>query len=214
MFNQKQFRKEIALRTFVYFNAVLAYLFTANIWIALGITFALEIVYTLCLMLYFRLNKNKQDYASFVLVDSVLAIVFVFAACFQYMFVEYVFDAAAFIGDGRWLALCGFLFAFQLVRYVLLFGMNEKIIGVVVAVLAVPIFIFFIVLLTNEAFWADAHTAVVASVYVGLTMVVVTLMSLCIGYYAVLVHTSLGAIVLISLWDNHSERSIASYMSN
>lgn len=207
-----QYKKEAALRTFVYYNVVLAYLFTANIWITIGIAAALELAFSACLFIRMHQRHNDNNMTVFMVIDTIIALTLVFVASFQYVLVEYVFDAAAFLGDARLLILFGFLFALQCIRYLLLFTMGEKVIVVVVALIAIPIFILFIVLLTNESFWADAHTAVVASNYVLFTMLFATLFALWISHYALILHTCLVALVLIIFWNTHSERAFSSYL--
>lgn len=210
-----KYKKEIAIRTFLYYNAVLVYLFTANIWTTIGVTLAMELLFSFVLFLHIKYERVKQPdpVTTFIIIDTCLAFVVGFFASFVYVLVEYVFDAAAFIGDSRLVVLSCFLLALQIIRYALLLVINHMYLIFAVCVTCLPVFILFTILMTNEAFWADAHTAVVATTYVLLTVPTLTLMSLGIAHYAYVVHAVLLAIVLGSCWSLRSERDFSSYMS-
>ena len=209
----------VALRSFVFYNVVVVYLFTdLNAWISLGAAIFLELLFSL--FLYMRLYS--YDFFKRPLpfwIDFFVSIFMCFVAVFEFTTFEYVFDAVAFIGESKIWALFVLLFVINMSRMFLLFYNREWLMITVFVIAFIPIFISFLVLVTNEVFYADAHTVVVALNFCWITILSATIMAFIVkplpvisSYCAYIIQMVVVIIVLSVFWHHHSNRSYSYYL--
>jgi len=209
----------VALRTFVFYNVVVVYLFTSlNAWIALGVSIFLELLFSL--FLYIRIytyDLFKRPMPFWI--DFGVSIVMCFVAVFEFATFEYVFDAVAFIGDSKIWAMFLLLIGINVSRLLLLFFNNESLMIGIFVIALLPIFIAFLVLVTNELFYADAHTVVVALNFSWITILSGTIMAFIVkpiklisSYFAYIIQLIVIVIVLSVFWSHHSHRSYSYYL--
>ena len=208
------YKREALLRSFAIYNAVIAYLFMGNAWKALGVTLGMEGSYTLSYVIYLLITKVEMEtITKAAFLESFLSIVFSFAYVFIYVTFEYVFDAATFIGHHRYSIMAGILIGVYIIRIFILAIYNIR--GVVAIALCffLPALMMFVIMLTNEGFWADAHTLTVCWMYLLMAIGLATLPCLFAGYFAYLIHGTALLLTLIFFWNKHSERDFSNYIA-
>ena len=208
----------VALRTFLFYNVVVVYLFTElNAWISLGVALFLELLFSLFLYLRIYMHDFFQRPTAYW-IDFGVSLIMCFVAVFEFATFEYVFDAVAFIGKTKLWAMFALLVAINAFRLLLLFYNNQTLMISVFVIAFVPIFVTFLVLVTNEMFYADAHTVVVALNFCWITILSSTIMSFVLkpcrlsSYFAYMIQFVVMVIILSCFWTHHSERSYSHYL--
>jgi len=211
-------REIIALRTWLFYNAAVTYVFTdLNTWITLGVTFGLELLFSLFVYIYIY-NLNYFTRPKFFWIDFTVALIFAVIAPFELATFEYVFDGVAFIGDSKTWALVGLLIAINALRTLLLFVSKQSVLISILVIALIPIFITFLVLITNQSFYADGHSISVILNFVWITLLTCTIMTFILNackassYFAYLIHFIILFIILSVFWKHHSDRSFTYYL--
>lgn len=219
------------LRTFVLYHAILAYLFTGNVWWTLFATLLAELLHSLFFYHVYvdyiqKLHAEKSevgrlDVAKLVReglhrstafwVDFVVSVVMVFVATFAFVLVEYVFNAVVMIGELRRGIFLLFFFLLVVIRTILLF-FARRLLGVVIVVALFISLISIAVGVGNQAFYVDPHTLSIAIIYSSSALVLATLFALRLGYYSYITYGVPVIVILAIFWDNRSPRPFAYYL--
>jgi hypothetical protein len=215
---QKREREIITLRTWLFYNVAATYVFTdLNVWIAMGVAAGLELFFSLFVYIFYNSITYSQR-MQFIYIDIAVALLMCIVAPFELAVFEYIFDGVAFIGDSKEWTLVGILIAINVFRIVLMFLAKEVILISVMAIAFVPIFVTFMVLITNQSFYADAHSISVVLNFVWITLLTCTIMtfilSACkvISYFAYMVHFIVLLIIVLCFQSLHSDRSFSYYL--
>ena len=197
------------LRTFVLYHGILCYLFLRNAWWALLAVFLAEVVHD---ALLYRLWPGAR--AGYWL-DVGISVVMVVAAVFLFVTTEWVFNGSVFVGDNVLrVVLLAFLFAILVVVRALLLVYGRDVAAIVAFVGIVACAGLVAGVLTNQGFYADAHTLTIAFVYAAAALVTVTLPALGLGLFAYLIGAVVLTVVLAVSGNNHSARPYSYYLTH
>jgi hypothetical protein len=197
------------LRTFVLYHGVLCYLFLRNAWWALLAVFVAEAIHSLLLWRLWPGARAKYW------IDVAVSVVLVFAAVFLFVTTEWVFNGSVFVGDNVLrILLLSFLFAVLIIvrALLLIYGRNAAAIVTFIGILISAGLVAGV--LTNQGFYADAHTLTIAFTYSAAALVTVTLPALGLGLYAYLIGAAVLTVILAIFNDNHSARPYSYYLTH
>jgi len=202
-------RDRACLRTFVLFHGVLCYLFLRNAWWALLLVILVEALHSLFLWMIWR------DRRWMLWVDAAISVVASFAAVFVFVTAEWVFNGTVFIGNNQTrILLLVFTFIVLVIGRSLLLFMRRDASAITAFVMILVVVAFMIGLLTNQAFYADAHSVTIAAVYCVVVLVTVTLPALGLGLFSYLIGAAVAIVVLSVSHDKHSPRPYSYYVSH
>ena len=207
-------RRLIFLRTWVYFFAVVTYLFIGNLWWTMVIVEAIEAVHSFLVHVRMeRVAKGPGPTRRFYFwLDLVLSVVMGVAASLSIVLVEYVFNTVVFIGTDRTAFYVVFLVLVFATRCLLLF-VRDQMFSLLAVFFAFLLLFLFAVMGTNEIFFNDARTVTISVVYMLYTIVTAMLFIRWIGYWGYVVH-ALGLVIVLSIfWHKHSSIPFSRYVN-
>lgn len=217
------------LRTWVYFLAIVTYLFIGNLWLTIFIVEGLEAIHSVLVWvrltavprelllpsnLYLTskpatMNEMKRFFYG---VDVVVSVLMAVVASLSIVFVEYVFNSVVFIGKDRTVFFTVFLFLVFAARCILLF-VRDQLFSLLTVFAVFFLLFFFAIMGTNEIFFNDARTVTISVVYMVYTVVTAMLWLRWIRYYGYLVH-AVGLIIFLAIfWNKHSSIPLARYLN-
>jgi hypothetical protein len=212
------------LRTWVYFYAIVTYLFIGNLWLTIFIVEGLEAIHSFLvwirltaipreMMLMTTTTPSKTALRTFFYgIDVIVAVMMAVVASLSIVFVEYVFNSVVFIGEDRTVFFTVFLFLVFAARCILLF-VRDQMFSILTVFAVFFLLFFFAVMGTNEIFFNDARTVTISVVYMVYTIVTVMLWLRWIHYYGYLVH-AVGLIIFLAIfWNKHSSIPLARYLN-
>lgn len=205
------------LRTWIYFFAIITYLFLGNLWYTILATELVEAFHTL--IVYVRLSDFKDKDKQFAggkrfwfEIDTFVSVLIALVACVSVMFVEYVFNSVVFIGGDRKWFLAIFLVFMIGTRSVLVF-ISDSIFSIIAIVCALVILIFFALLGTNEVFFNDTRTVGITLTYIAYVFLTVVFWAKWLGYYGHLIYSVLLIAILAIFWNKHSPLPLSRYVN-
>ncbi len=202
------------LRTWVYFFAVMTYLFLGNLWFTMLVVEGVEAMHSL--LVYVRLTrlppKAATDRRFYYWVDVGVSILMAVVASLSIVLVEYVFNSVVFIGEDRTAFFIVFFLLLFGARCLLLFVKDQLFSGL--SFFAIIFLLFFLAVIgTNEIFFNDARTVTISVVYIAYTFMTAIVWGKWIHYYGYVVH-AIGLVIFLAIfWHKHSSIPFARYVN-